>query len=365
MKNLKYVKNPTLIKSSLVNTLITSFCLLLIISCTSKEDETSAAKFDITELSISNSSGEIPKKGEALKIRITIKNTGGTSGKAILVPLVSSSRFSDFKNIKLKEVEHNIEAGKTEIITIEVGPFIYDESANKHFALGRGEYYISSILVNGESENEFSGKIFNIQSSNALFVPVMVDPEYLKKIDWNDGIDSYLKMAFTRKVELYDNNGNYTEFSNGLDEMMDINHIFYPIETQNVSEHPQEGGTCEKAIALAKEKLGLINDWKGPVGTQTENHGFDYLMVLSSDSFGGVTCGWINVQISGVFDYDLSVNRSQIILIHESSHIFGSPHCDPLQGYVMCSGEKHRKYLNEGIYVYNIDSKNQMSNRFD
>lgn len=147
--------------------------------------------------------------------------------------------------------------------------------------------------------------------------------------------------------------------------MMNVKHLFYPVMTQNVSEFDLDEGMCEKATALAGETLGLKEAWQGPTGTQAGNHGFDYLMALTPDSFGGVACSLTNVQISGLFDFDLTVDRAQIVLIHETSHLFGSPHCDPLQSYVMCAGEKHSKYVSQGIYVYHIDSKNQMSNRWD
>tara|TARA_R110002051_G_scaffold324970_1_gene424905 strand:+ start:93410 stop:94453 length:1044 start_codon:yes stop_codon:yes gene_type:complete len=338
--------------------------IMIILSCSNKEENTNSSNFDITELSILNSSGTTPKKGDPIILTISLENKGTDVEEVEVIPLLSSNRFSDFQDVKLKGKKVMLAAGEKTSITINAGPFIHDKSTDKHYALGSGEYVISSILINEKVDKDFSGKTFSITSSNSILVPVLFDPVYLTKIGYAGGIEAYLEKAFTRKVELYENE-TYTTFLGGLDEMMDINHIFYVIETKNVEQVDEEGGKCEKALALAKEELGLANNWNGPVGTQKANHGFDYLMALSRDSFGGVACGWLNVQVTGVFDFDLSLERSQILVIHETSHLLGSPHCDPLQSYVMCAGEKHQKYIDEGTYVYNIVSRNQMSNKFD
>ena len=341
--------------------------LAAFMSCSSGSDssEESTSSFDVTAITVTNTDDEAPSKGDALSIKITVKNTGSKAGKASVTPKLSSSRFSDYKNVELPTIDKQLQAGETAVVTLELGPFFQDAYNGKHYALGRGEYFMESVLINDQPDNSYSGRVFTIKSSNVLLVPVLYNGPYLNKINANVNIKTYLQNAFTRKVELYSNSGTYTDYDGGFDELMGVKQLFYPIQTINVSEHPLDDGMCEKAIALAGETLGLLDDWKGPVGTQPENHGFDYLMVATPDSFGGVACGWINVQISGLFDFDLSVNRSQIVMIHETSHLFGSPHCDPLQGFVMCSGEKHSKYINEGTYVYHIDSKNQMSNRWD
>jgi hypothetical protein len=71
------------------------------------------------------------------------------------------------------------------------------------------------------------------------------------------------------------------------------------------------------------------------------------------------------VQVSGFINRD--VDRQQVILVHESGHVFGSPHCGDvgngsggsLQGYVMCSGEKHERYPES--FVWHSTSIEQMS----
>lgn len=354
-----------------IKALMILICLTLLYNC--KEDHVDdqdsevemLSSFDVSKVVVANTSGEIPKKGDEIVIKITVKNTGNIKSKVSLTPKISSKRFEDYNNISLSPVDVILDVGEISEITINSGPFIYDEVKKKHYALGRGDYIVNSITINENSDTNFEGKEFSIAASNAILVPVIYNNAYLSKLSYIKGIDSYLSSAFTREVEVY-NNGDFVSFPGGMDEMMNVKHIFYPLAGENVSDNPAEGGTCEKAIALGGSMLGLGHDWEGPnVGTQKGNHGFDYLTVLTPDSFGGVTCGWINVQVSGMFDFDLSLNRTQIILVHESGHILGSPHCDPLKGYVMCSGELHEKYIDSGVYVFHIDSRNQMSNRFD
>ena len=335
-------------------------------SCSSGSDspEGSSSSFDVTAITVTNTDDKAPSKGDALSIKITIKNTGSKAGKASVTPKLSSSRFSDYKNVELPTIDKQLQAGETAVVTLELGPFFQDAYNGKHYALGRGEYFMESILINDQPDNSYSGRVFNIKSSNVLLVPVLYHGNYLNKIEAGVSMKKYLENAFTRQVELYRSSGTYTDYEGGFDEMMGVKQLFYPIQTINVSDYKLDDGLCEKATALAGETLGLLSDWKGPEGTQPENHGFDYLMVATPDPFGGVACGWINVQISGTFDFDKSVNRSQIVMIHETSHLFGAPHCE-YRGYVMCSGEEHSKYMDQGIYVYHIDSKNQMSNRWD
>lgn len=348
------------------NLSILFFAFLISCSSGSENTETNSASFDVTAITVTNTKNTVPVKGEEIIIKINLKNTSTQAGKAILSPKLSSSRFSDYNNVNLPTVEKQLEAGESAVVTLKLGPFFQDSFNGKHYALGRGEYFFEYVTINDDTKDtEFSGSIFKVEPSNALLIPVIYNTQYLTKINANTGIKTYLTSAFTRKVELYSDADGYTDYEGGFDEMMNVNHLFYPIQTTNVSDYPLDDGMCEKAIALGGDTLGLLQDWKGSEGTQPQNHGFDYLMVATSDSFGGVACGWINVQISGLFDFDLSINRAQIVMIHETSHLFGSPHCDPLQGYVMCSGEKHNKYINQGIYVYHVDSRNKMSNKWD
>ena len=347
------------------------FTAILIMACSSKDDTDessggSSTTFDLLSIEVTNKDGNPPRKGDVINIKMTVKNTGNVKGNVALAPKLTSSRFSDYSSVSLQEVTESIEAGETSVITLQTGPFFKDTTKNKHYALGRGEYYFDVVKLNGKDDKDYKGRIFEVAASNRVLVPVIFDYTYLSKVGYTGNMKSYLENTFTRKVELYDNDTEtYTEFPGGLDEMMDIEQLFYTLPTDNVSSYPLDQGLCEKAIALGGETLGLTKDWAGDVGTQTSNHGFDYLMAITPDSFGGVACGWINVQITGVFDFDLSLDRSQILIVHETSHLLGSPHCDPLQTYVMCSGEKHRKYINAGIYVFNTLSRNKMSNKFD
>ena len=91
----------------------------------------------------------------------------------------------------------------------------------------------------------------------------------------------------------------------------------------------------------------------------------DLLVGLTPAMGGGATCGWLGTQVSGLFDFDLSLKRSQIIVVHEMGHIFGAPHCDPLQGYVMCAGEKHPHYIQRGVFVWHQESVDAMKNPYN
>lgn len=322
-----------------------------------------SSSFDVTQVSVSNTNNGTPRKGDQLYFDIVVRNTGTSDDTRTITPIISSRRFRDYNRASVGSAEITVRAGAALTVRFPVGPFFFDGAKRKHYALGRGDYTIDAIKINDQEDSDFRGKDFNIAGSNAILVPVMYQRDYLSRQNYSGNIQQYLTSAFSRRAELFDN-GRTTAYPGGTDQMLNIRHLFYTIPVGGLSANGGVG-ICEKATEFAGRELGLGRNWSGPVGTQLDNHGFDYLMGLTPDWSGGVACGWINVQVTGLFTFDLSLERSQILVVHETGHILGAPHCDPLQGYVMCAGEKNQKYRDNGIYVFNIVSKNRMSNRFN
>jgi hypothetical protein len=151
--------------------------------------------------------------------------------------------------------------------------------------------------------------------------------------------------------------------------MLDVRHLFHSLPGFP-GERTTADGWCEDAAAYAEQVLGMQERWDSrPAGTRPERHGFDYLIALTPDMGGGVTCGWLDVQVSSLINHD--VDRQQVVAVHESGHVFGAPHCDDvgngaggsLQGYVMCSGEKHPHY--PSAFVWHSTSKAKMHPHWD
>lgn len=326
---------------------------------------------DVTAVNITNPQNQAPQKGDDLKITLTVKNTTNNQGIVQLTPHLTSTRFTDYSDVTLPSVDVTLNALEQKQIVVNVGRFILDLNTQKRFATGRGGYTINRIEVvdsAGDSVNDttYNGKSFNIAASNAVLTAVVYDQRYLDKINYTQGADAYLKSVFTRPGELYTpGNNNYQYFANGFDQMMNVRHMFDT--TAGFVASPGSGlGFCEQGVADITEKLGLAKDWGGGrVYTDVDHHGFDYAIAMTPELSGGVACGWINIQISGLFNFDLSMERSQILAVHETGHLFGAPHCDPIQGYVMCSGEKNDHYKQNDIYVWHEVSRNAMTNRFD
>jgi len=309
-----------------------------------------------------------PMKGDAIDVVITIANPGG-AGTVRVAPRVSTDRFTGFSNIPLGSADFALAAGETAEVRLSAGPFL--ESDAGWFALGRANYVIPAVamLVDGEArpdDETFDGGQFAIAASGALLQAVMYDEAYFTAIGWTDTPEAYLRGASTRASELFADPGTYTTYPGGFDEMMGIEQHFLALPGLMASD--VAGGFCEQVAARARTALGLARDWdtdeSQPSHTDAAHHGFDLLIGLTPEMGGGAACGWLGVQVSGLFGFDLSLDRSQIIVVHETGHLFGAPHCDPLQGYVMCAGEQHPHYRDNGIFVWHQVSRDAMADRW-
>jgi hypothetical protein len=335
---------------------------------------------NVVSVTVTNTDGEAPAKGDALRITLTIDNSGEGVATATITPLLESHRFSDYTGVPLGATDVVLCRGTTEV-TVEGGPFIDKASEGKHYALGSGAYSVIGVDIAAEgqaasTDSEFDGKDFSIATSNAILVPVVYDEGYLPAIVDNTAatVEEFLVQSFTRPNEIFtpsgadpDGDGSYESFPGGFDDMMDVRQMFHGFKGFP-GESTTTDGWCEDAAVYAQTALGMADAWTGS-GTLAERHGFDYLIALHPDLGGGVTCGWLDVQVSGLINND--VDRQQVVTVHETGHVFGSPHCDDvgngsggsLQGYVMCSGEKHEHY--PASFVWHSTSIAHMSPHWD
>lgn len=330
---------------------------------------------DVVAIAITNTLGKPPAKGDVLRITLTVHNPGKLGGSAQLTPLLDSKRFTDFTAVPLGAMMVNLAPGEQKDVTLDAGPFLDDAAQNKHFAVGRGAYALSGVRVlsAGAAEvldQEYGGKDFTIAASNVVFNAVVFDQAFLDHQPYQGTAEEFMIETHTRRSELFtpdapgSSTGTYVKHPGGFDEMMGVHHLYRTFPAFAASD--QKGGFCEQAGAYAHTVLGLTRDWdiKG-VPTNPDHHGFDILSGLTPNLGGGATCGWLGTEVIGLFDFDLSLNRSEIIAVHETGHIFGAPHCDPLQGYVMCSGEKHPHYQADGTFVWHQVSRDAMKNSYD
>jgi hypothetical protein len=328
-----------------------------------------AIQADITAVGVTNAAGQAPAKGDALKVSLTVRNLSGNAGTVKLTPTLASTRFSDFSAVPLGTIEVELAAGETRTASFSAGPFIDDTARAKHYAIGRGAYRIDGVrLQSGTAstvDTAYSGAAFTVAPSSHVLVSTVYDQGYFTRLNYTRSPEAFLGEVFTRPGEVFTpttaggNTGTYQSFPGGFDQMMGVTQHFRAIPglTLDTSQ-----GLCEQAAAYGGKVLGLARDWTtgGSVRTNVDNHGFDYLIAMSPQMVGGVACGWLGVQVSGEFSFDMSMNRTQILAVHESGHLFGAPHCDPLQGYVMCAGELHEHYRQNGMYVWHRVSRDAM-----
>jgi hypothetical protein len=341
-----------------------------------------AAELDVTLVSASNADGGAAQKGEPLALSLVIENRSAFGAMVRVTPRLDSLRFSDYSDVPLGQTSALVCPGKNSLRVVG-GPFLSHDQKPKHYALGSGEYQVARVTLEvagmpARSDAELEGARFRVQSTSALLVPVVYDVRYFQQIQGlgNTTPEAFLTRAFTRKNELFmpsggdpDGAGTFQSFAGGFDQMLNVRQLFrlfpgFP------GEDTTDEGWCEDATAYGASTLGMAAKWDSqPAQTRPERHGFDYLMALTPDMGGGVACGWLDVQVSSFIDRDL--DRQQVIAVHETGHLFGAPHCDDvgngsggsLQGYVMCSGEKHTHYPD--AFVWHASSRPQMRSHWD
>lgn len=329
---------------------------------------------DVTAVAISNASGGVPVKGDALRLRLTVQSTSG--GTFTLRPTLTSKRFNDFAGVALGQTSIVLAAGESRQIVLDAGPFLNDTALRKQYAIGRGDYRVEAVQIGLQdgrtlSDSSYSGRDFSVGGSNVVFNAVVYNQDYFNQIRETRSVSAYLTEAFTRASDVFTPSnpeatvGSYARYNGGFDQIENVRQLFHGIPGYNSAANTGLGH-CERAAEYATQTLGLTRTWNpGSTPTHVDHHGFDLVVALDGAFGGGVACSWLNTQVSGLFSFDLSRNRSQIVAVHETGHVFGAPHCDPLQSYVMCAGEKHARYQNEGIFVWLKDSVDKMTKRFD
>lgn len=336
---------------------------------------------DVLSVAVTNDTGQPLVKGQRASMRFGIRH-GGASGRLVtLSAFIDSQRFSDYVNVPFAKQTVALCPGMNEV-ALEGGPFFTDPTRGKSWALGRGAYTVSSVTIEGVGDmpavdNQFEGAAFSVGRSNAIFVPVLSDPQYLAMIQGFTGTpESYVAAVYGHATQVFtpstadpDGPGTFQTFPN-FDAMMNTRHVFKHF-TGTVATADRADGLawCRNATAAVRQALGLASAWPNAGGTQAALHGFDYAVTMAPNLAGGWACSTLNVQVSGFLNRDAP--RQQLILIHESAHVFGAPHCDnvgngsggSLQGFVMCAGEKHARY--PGAFVYHATSRALMNNRWD
>jgi hypothetical protein len=334
---------------------------------------------DALSASVTGPTGAPPRKGDALSVKLHVRNAGTHAGRVRLTVLVDSARFSDFTDVPLGSVDVMVDAGESDV-TVSGGPFLSDVTKHEEYALGRGDYTLSVRLEPDGKEpmldERLDGASFTLAASEALFGVVVYDQRYFDEmLGFTGTAQEYLDRVYSRPNQVFtpsdaadpDGAGSFQNFPRGFDQMMGVRQLFrlfpgFPGATLT------QQGWCEDVGAYAAQVLGMRTGWTS-AGTDPTHHGFDFALGLTPDMGGGVSCGWLDVNVASFIDRD--ADRQEIVLVHETGHMFGAPHCDdvgngeggPLQGFVMCSGEMHANYPKQ--FVWHSTSRAAMENHWD
>ncbi|MBC7661223.1 MAG: hypothetical protein H7249_16120 [Chitinophagaceae bacterium] len=322
----------------------------------------------VTSAKVVNAAGNTPAKGEAAKLIVTLQNAGKKAGTFNLSSNLTSKRFSDFTNVNLGTLTVTLAAMESKSITLAFGPYLHDDTTKKEYAMGSGAYTLSFDIEQPSTAKKTitnaAGKDFSITNNNVVFTAVLWQQSYLDKVGYTQGLASWLDTGFNRRTAVYKGTSNdqlLFDVYSGFDDMLGIKTMFKDFQGVNVST-ADGADILSQAQSEGKRLLGLKDNWHSTCDERADkdNHGFDMNLTLISSGFGGLAwlCG--STAVAGVFDGDPSIGRTQMVMIHEAGHNYGAPHCDPLQGYIMCSGEKNNDYIKDGTFVWHVDSVDAM-----
>lgn len=321
-------------------------------------------------------------KGDPLKLRLVIRNDGADARMATITAFIDSRRFADFAAVPVAAVDVVLCPGRNEVV-VNAGPFLTDEARKKQYALGRGDYVVSSvdIEVPGQTrivDRDFAGASFTVAASKALLVPIFYDARYFSQTPGFAGTpESFLAAAFQHPTEIFapatadpDGPGSFQAFTGGFDQLMNVRHVFRPFAGYAVTGTPASAQAwCENAAAHALGALGLTDDWDRS-GTNGNHHGFDYLIALTpSLNDSPRVCAALGVAVVGQPIRNLE--RQRLSLLEAAGQLFGAGRCEgvgngsggALQGFVMCAGERHAHYPAQ--FVWHATSVAQMRTVWD
>ncbi|MET0343583.1 MAG: hypothetical protein ABW252_21405 [Polyangiales bacterium] len=344
-------------------------------ACPTAPDDPARAADVLDLVAVHAVGGGAPSKGDVLEVILDL--TSNWAGTLHVTPRLTHASLRDFVDVPLGSEGVELRCGRQRV-TVRGGPFLSMQDGSAHFALTTGEYLLGSVSLTVDapaaddgahhvSLAHFAASRFRVAPSDALLVPVLFDPGYLPRITANpySTPESYLEAAFHRASQVAAHDGDPgLPYPGGFDAMMRVRHLFRAFPSMPAS-NPTKRAWCELTADHVRTVLGLSDDWR----ERGARHGFDYLIGLTPALGGGVACPWLDSQVSGFIERDL--DRQQIIVVHESGHLFGAPHCDdvgngrggPLQGYVMCSGEKHPRYPAQ--FVWHQSSRDAMRSHWD
>ena len=320
--------------------------------------------YSVSDIKIANKDGKEPFKGELVNVSLTLTNHTADDVVATLSPRLTAKEFEDYSNVHLPSQTVTVPKNSGTTVSYELKTIFADQNSGKNYALASGDYTLAFDLVSPAKETlsaDELAKTFKVQPSNVVFAFVGWSQAFLKEASEHDPypftgtITQFMTETWTQKSAIYDSSKKtYQNFAGGFEEMMGIRMVFSPFEGYSKSKYSKEGGP-ERWFSM--EKLGLDAPSKDCEGfTCPTNHGYDFVMVMDAEGDGGSAgIGWNGMQM-GAFDGDRTKLRNQVAVIHEFGHNFGATHCDPIQGYVMCSGEKHELYTKDGSFVWLKDS---------
>ncbi len=323
-------------------------------------------QLSIQKYSVTNS--PIPK-GEAVRMTITVENSGNADAIAVYAKFyVSSDKYDDFMNVTSDQQGHylgHIIAGRSRTFTVFLGPTINEA---KH-ALNKGQFYITRAevwasnadLVALENKEYFYVDHLNTDGNHNILAVLYYDQAFLDRYADNVGTDAavMIKDSLTKPI-YYDPDpsnpptGKWITFTSLFSTVITplLVKTWNPTSSEPFSLLNEVKNTAGTDLSLSTGAWEVLpNKSKG---TSPKNHGYDLLIgvtgKISSTSTVGATDnlgnaivtmgGWLFMNL---FPLSLSYDEQLLLFLHELHHTYGAWHLVSA-GYVMSSSRGPKYY---------------------
>ncbi len=324
-------------------------------------EDTSVGGLSINSVSVLNSKGISPVKGEDVSINLTLKNGESSGSTVTLSPLLTSKRFSDYDNIRLTSQKLVIPPGKSQQLSILLKALFQEEGTKKEYALGLGRYELrfemEQTIDSKKVVTTIDGSEFEIGPSPTFLTAVFYSSDTFKVNGFSSDAMEWIKSAFGQKSEIFtpsapgSTQGTYKLVLGNYEDMAGVKYIAksFPGFLLN------KGDDVGKGVAdFGAETLGLPKPMSSDYANQ-DMHGYEIIIAHTPALEGATVNG--NVLALGYTKDSFPANFTMAI-----TALSGIGYDTPPLGFMMHAPEQN-EHFSTGYFVWHSTTVDLLKSR--